>query len=168
MNLENKMIHIGTVVNTFGTKGFIKLVFAKDIKLVGDINLIKVIFYKNHNSSLIPLRVEKIEFKGLTLLIKFLDLNSINDVVKFKNLELYINDEFKILEKEIDWLQFEVTFNNQKGEITDFMNNGAQNLIKIKLVSEQKAFWVPMVDVYVKELILENKTIVLQNVEGLK
>ncbi|WP_036268842.1 ribosome maturation factor RimM [Mesoplasma seiffertii] len=167
MNLEKDLLHIGTIVNTFGTKGFVKVVLNKDIEVVNDLATIKLLFVKNTSGALQPLRVEKAELKRETLLFKFQDLNEINQVLKLKGLLIYglISDEIFEIKPLLE--SYQVIYNQEAGEIIETFNNGSHEVIKVSL-NNTKPFWVPLVEVYLETIDYQNEVIVLKNLEELK
>ncbi|AUF83655.1 16S rRNA processing protein RimM [Mesoplasma syrphidae] len=167
MNLEKDLLSIGTIVNTFGTKGFVKVVLNKEIEVINELSTIKLLFVKNISKSLQPLQIEKVEFKNEILLLKFVDLNEINHVIKFKGLQIYSLTSDRVFKYKPMMTSYKVIYNEEIGKILEAFNNGAHDVIKISLNS-QKAFWVPLVDVYFKKIDHEKQVIVLKNLEELK
>lgn len=166
--LEDNLLSIGTITNTFGTKGVVKLVLKNEIEVIGNLTTLKVLFHKTKVGALMPLQIESISQKGQTLLIKFINFNNINDVEKMKNYEIWCLNEPKIFAEALNFLTMKVKTETEMGIVIDIMNNGAQDLIKVQLDNCKKAFWVPVVDQFVQAIDEANQLITLQNVEGLK
>ncbi|UWD35416.1 16S rRNA processing protein RimM [Mycoplasma cottewii] len=164
--MNDKLIEFGTIVNTFGIKGFVKIVIDSDIT-IDDIKKINVIFVKIQNTFQV-LRVENIEQvqNKNFLLVKFLNLDNINQVVKFKNIRAYCSNEDNNILKVKSLIGFEFKSLKTNGIVVDYMSNSAQELVKIK--SDDKQFWVPIVDVYIDSIDWENEVIIAKDIEGLK
>ncbi|KNG79553.1 ribosome maturation factor RimM [Mycoplasma sp. HU2014] len=164
--MNDKLIEFGTIVNTFGIKGFVKIVIDSDIA-INDIKKINVIFVKIQNTFQV-LRVENIEWvqNKNFLLVKFLNLDNINQVVKFKNIRAYCSNEDNNICKVKSLIGFEFKSLKTNGIVIDYMSNAVQELVKIK--SNDKQFWVPIVDVYIDSIDWENEIIIAKDIEGLK
>ncbi|WP_031542968.1 ribosome maturation factor RimM [Mesoplasma photuris] len=165
MNLQKNLLNIGTIVNTFGTKGMVKMVISENTFINGDISEIKLVFTKKDSGSYIPLRVEEIQNKENNLLIKFVGLDSINDVVKFKNINLFFDNTDEIFIYETPLTEFICIYGNDKIKVIDLMNNGVQDLIKVSY--KLKEFWIPMVEMFVDNIDEQEQKIYLKNIEGL-
>lgn len=158
-----KYVYLGKCVNTHGIKGEIRilsnfldkeLVFKKNFKLYfGEEKCEEIInSYRKHK-----------EFDMVTLE----NINNINDVLKYKGKKVYfvredINNKEYILE---DLISFKIIDNEKTlGIIDDFMYNNGNVLLHIKA---EKNFYIPYNDFYVKKVDIDNKSVVVENVEGL-
>ncbi|AAT75899.1 16S rRNA processing protein [Mesoplasma florum L1] len=166
--MENKnLLSIGKIVNTFGIKGAVKIALEKSIE-VNDINGIKLLFIENTNNVIIPKQVESISMQKSHLVVYFKEHNHINEVEIFKGKKVkYLNDNdaFSIF---YDLTYYSVVYNKQNGKVIETMFNGNHDLVKVLLENEEKAFWVPLVDVYTNNIDDESRIITLKNIEGLK
>ncbi|ASZ09310.1 hypothetical protein CK556_03070 [Mesoplasma chauliocola] len=166
--MENKnLLSIGRIVNTFGIKGAVKIALDKNVKL-NDINKIKLLFIENANNIIIPKQVESVTMQKSHLVVYFKEHIHINEVEIFKGKNVkYLNDDgtFSIY---YDLTHYTIMYNLQKGQVTDTMFNGQHHLVKVLLENENKAFWVPLVDVYTENIDDESRVITLKNIEGLK
>ncbi|WP_369024662.1 ribosome maturation factor RimM [Mycoplasma capricolum] len=164
--MNANLIKIGVIVNTFSIKGQVKVILNSDI-MIDDLNKIDTFFIKT-NDNFQVLRIQEINLNKNKnyLIVKFLNLNNINDVVKYKNKEIYCLKNQNITQL-VSLINFKFTSFKTNGIIIDYMNNSHQQLIKVKS-EDLKEFWVPLVDVFIKEIDYENQTIIAKNVEGLK
>ncbi|WP_434343264.1 16S rRNA processing protein RimM [Mycoplasma sp. 06067-C1-B144P-99-0482-3] len=162
--MNANLIKIGVIVNTFSIKGQVKVILNSDI-VIDDLNKINTFFIKT-NDNFQVLRIQEINLNKNYLIVKFLNLNNINDVIKFKNKEIYCLKNQNITQL-VSLINFKFTSFKTNGIIIDYMNNSYQQLIKVKS-EDLKEFWVPLVDVFIKEIDYENQMIIAKNIEGLK
>ncbi|EXU60417.1 ribosome maturation factor RimM [Mycoplasma mycoides] len=164
--MNANLIKIGVIVNTFSIKGQVKVILNDDI-MIDDLNKIDTFFIKTNNNFQV-LRIQNITLNKTKnqLIVKFLNLDNINDVIKYKNQEIYCLKD-KNISQIISLIGFKFVSLKTNGIISDYMNNTYQQLVKVKS-ENQKEFWVPLVDVFIKEIDYQNKVIIAKDVEGLK
>jgi ribosomal 30S subunit maturation factor RimM len=101
--------------------------------------------------------------------VKFREDGIAEEQPKHKDVLLAIADEAEVTEaEELDELiGYKVLFADKVlGEVQDFFFNGAQQVLQIADVGQPELL-VPYVDYYVMAVMVELKSIVLQNAEGL-
>ena len=107
--------------------------------------------------------------------MKFEGIDSINDIIPLKGELLFVDDEVirETLEEDeflIDELVGLEVFDNADGKKLGFVigvsNNGATDLISVK-TNSKKICLVPFVNAIVPVVDLENKKIIINNLEGL-
>lgn len=158
-------LKLGKIVGTHGIKGELRiksdfekkeLVFKKDF----------IIYFGTHleNHKIMSYRVHK----GFDM-VTIDDFNNINEVLKYKGLEVFIkqsdldlkNDEVIINEL----IGYNVYFNDEKyGKIIDFVYNKVNNLLLIK---NKEEYYIPYHMDFIEKIDKNNKNIYLKNVEGL-
>lgn len=155
-----KYIKIGKIVNTHGIKGEIRLrsnfqykdkVFKTNMNIfIGKDKVNKVInTYRPHKT------FDMITIKGI---------NNINDVIKYKSKDVFINEIDLILENnEIlieDLIDYEIFNNNEFiGTVVNFMNNSAYDLL---ILDNGKK--IPFLDEFI--IKIEKKKIYVNLPEG--
>ena len=150
------MYYVGKIVNTHGIKGEVKiisnikhkdLVFKKDNYLKVNNDLLKINSYRVHKN-----------FDMVT----FLDINNINDVLKYKGEKVYFDKkDLDILFYE-DYIGMEVYTDHLIGKVIDIISNNAQDILVIK--NDSKKYYVPNIDIFVK---IKNNKIYINEIEGL-
>ena len=81
---------IGQIVNTYGIKGFVKVVpFTDDVKRFEDLKQV----YVDYKGNLILVNIEEVSYSKANVLLKFKEFPDINMVEKLKN--CYIKIERK-------------------------------------------------------------------------
>ena len=158
-------VYIGELVNTHGLKGEVKIisdfkekdkVFKVGNKIYTGINYdcLEITSYRRHQN------YDMVTFKGI---------NDINDVLKYKGSNAYINrEEYKFdgyLYEDI--IGLDVIIDNKKyGVVDTFLFSTAHPIIVIKDKDNNKHF-VPYIDEYVKEINLEKHEILIEVIDGL-
>lgn len=154
------MLKIGRVVNTHGIKG--------EVRILSDFEYKDIVFksgnhlYINKDELIITShRVHK-EYDMVT----FSGVNNINDVLKYKGYDVYINkDEFKfpsLLDEEL--IGIKVYFKNKNiGILKQIQKNKMQKLLVI--YNGNKDILIPYVDEFIESISLSK--IVLKEIEGL-
>jgi len=155
------MIYIGKIVNTHGIKG--------EVKIISDFKHKNLIFKKNFvfyvdNEKLVVKSYRKHKIFDM---ITFDLINDINDVLKYKGKDIYINRE-DIKEKIIlneDYIGLEVYSDRYIGIVTEIMKNPAHDILVVN--NNGKINLIPNVEEFVKSVELENKKIHINEIEGL-
>ena len=80
-------LEIGQIVNTYGIKGFVKVVpFTDDVKRFEDLESV----YIDYQGKLLLVNIEEVSYSKANVLLKFKEFPDINMVEKFKNCYLKI------------------------------------------------------------------------------
>ncbi|AGJ90687.1 ribosome maturation factor RimM [Mycoplasma putrefaciens] len=164
--MNHKLIEFGTISNTFGIKGLVKIVIDSDV-IIDDLKKIDVMFTKQQNTFQV-LRVENINLvqNKNYILCKFFNIDNTNQALKLKNARVYSSNRKNNISKIKSLIGFKFESDKTIGTVVDYMNNKSQELVKIK--AEDKLFWVPIVDLYILLIDWENEIIKARNIEGLK
>lgn len=155
-------LNIGKFTNTHGIKGEIKVVskFKYKDKVFNTKNF-KVYIGKNYD----VFEVESYRVhKGLDM-VKFNNINNINDIEHLKGSNIYIIEEDLVLESNEfvneDLIGLEVIFNEEVvGTVVEIMNNSVYDL----LVTDTDKY-VPILDNFIEEVFED--AVVIKNAEGL-
>lgn len=170
----NKQVKVGLIVNTQGLKGDIRVYPLTDYK--ERFQELKEVYINPSNP--IELNIEKVRYKKNLVILKFKNLDSINDVEKYKDQYLYISEkELRKLPRDtyyiIDIIGSKVydDKNIYLGEIIDVIQNSAQDIYVIALdksvTSTQDKLLLPAVKEFIKNIDLEKKTIKVTLIEGM-
>ena len=156
------MIHIGKLVNTHGLKG--------EVKIISDFKYKLDVFKKGNN---IYIGEDKLEINSyrphqIYDMLTFKGINSIDDVLKYKGMEVYIDrSEYEfdgILDEDI--IGMEVYAGNKLiGKVTEIFKNKVHSILVIE--KNGNINMVPYVDEFIKNIDLENKKIEINIIEGL-
>lgn len=153
-------IYIGKIVNTHGIKG--------EVRIISDFSKKEEVFKKDNTlyigSKKTPLTINSYRIHKKFDMILFKEINDINDVLKYKNMNVYIkkNSINEFYEEEI--IGYDVKITNIIGKVEDIINNGMQKLLIIK---GKKKYYVPFVDAFINKIDREEKILYINNIEGL-
>lgn len=166
-----KLISVGKILNFHGIKGEVKVGYTKGKEQLIE-SLEKVFVTKNGIQK--EYTVKSVRFHKQFALIKFEEINSINDVEEIKGFEIKIpkeQAESELTEDEFfvsDLIGAEV-FNvdgEKIGEIKDVGTNGANEILEITDSNDQNHL-VPFVKELVPVVDLNKHQIVVKDIEGL-
>lgn len=167
----NDFVSIGKILNFHGIKGEVKVGYTQGNEKL--LLSLKKMFLKL-NSEIVVLNIEIIRFHKKFALIKFKELNSINDVEKYKGLNLYsVKAELKAslqsneyLVSDLEGMKVYNQFDDYIGEVDAVGENKANGLLSIKDMNG-KLYLIPFVNAIVPEIDVENRRILINQIEGL-
>ena len=168
--MKNNFVSVGKVLNFHGVQGEAKLGYTKNRE---DFlaNLKEV--YVQQNCEYKLLEIERIRFTPKCGIIKFKGIDSLNDILEYKNQLLFVDestvreflDEDEFLIDELVGLD---VYDGEKkiGAVVGVSNNGASDLLSIKTLSK-KISLVPFVKAIVLSVDIKARKIQINNIEGL-
>ncbi|MBD9223459.1 16S rRNA processing protein RimM [bacterium] len=168
--MKNSFVSVGKVLNFHGVQGEAKLGYTKNRE---DFlaNLKEVYIQQNGEYKL--LEIERIRFTPKCGIIKFKGIDSLNDILEYKNQLLFVDESTvrEFLEEDeflIDELVGLDVYDGEKkvGAVVGVSNNGASDLLSIKTLSK-KISLVPFVKAIVLSVDIKARKIQINNIEGL-
>lgn len=167
---KNNFVSIGKVLNFHGVQGEAKLGYTKNREKFLS-NLKEVYIQQNGEYKL--LEIERIRFTPKCGIIKFKGINSLNDILEYKNQLLFVDESTvrEFLEDDeflIDELVGLDVYDGGKkvGAVVGVSNNGASDLLSIKTLS-RKVSLIPFVKAIVLSVDIKARRIQINNIEGL-
>lgn len=169
--MEQKMLEIGQIVNTFGVKGMVKIVpYTDDITRFDNLKTIYVV-QKNKN---VEYEIEEIKYHKNMVLAKLKGVNTMNDAEMLKQSSIQIKRENAIpLEEDtyfiVDLIGLEVITddtNTKLGNIVDIYNTGSNDIYVVK-DELGKQILLPAIAEVIKKIDIENKMVVVHLIKGL-
>lgn len=167
----NNLVSIGKILNFHGIRGEVKIGFTS-----GKEDLIKNLkqVFVFQNDVKLTYDVESVRFHKTFAIVKFKQINSVNEVLAVKGLLLHITEDTlkaKLQKDEFlvsDLLNLDVfdTEGNKIGRVADLGENKATDLLEIEKENGMR-FMVPFVKEWVPEVDLENKKIVIKLSDGI-
>lgn len=153
-------IYLGTIINTFGIKGYLKI--SSSFELIDKaLKINNKIIIDNIEYNITDYKPHKIFH-----LIKLNNLDDINKALVFINKKVYINREELNLKKEEylyqELIGLDIYDNNNKiGIVTEviYSNN--------PLIKVDDSFYIPLKGNYINKVDLKNNKIITNNVKGL-
>ncbi len=164
-----KFLEVGKIINTHGLRGDVKVVAWTDSP--EDFEDIPVVYIKKKTGNE-KLTVSKIKYQKNNLIVKFKEINDINEAEKYKGLIIYADrDDLWELEDGVyyiaDLIGLDVYDESGKiGVIADVFNTGANDIYDVKR-DGKKNLLLPVIDDVVKEIDIENGRVTVHVMEGL-
>lgn len=164
-------IKIGKIVNTFGIKGELKIISFTDFdeERFGKGNMIYILC----DDKYLPFTIASFRYHKQNILISFENMNDINLVEKYKNLDIYVNvkdihhlaeGEYYFFElKDLDVYNMD---NKLIGKVLKVEEGLAHNNLRIELNDGKKCL-VPYVKAFIHKVDLEQNKIWIKTIEGL-
>lgn len=157
-------IYIGGLVNTHGIKGEVRIL--SDFKYKNDVFKHGFNLYIGKDKIKETINTYRVH-KNYDM-VTFIGINDINDVLKYKGMNVYINKEELnidgILDEDI--IGMKVYSNNKEvGTVTEIMKNVAHDILVIE--KDEKRSLVPYIDEFIEKIDVDNKRIDIKEIEGL-
>ncbi|MBB6432302.1 ribosome maturation factor RimM [Leuconostoc carnosum] len=171
MTNTDNLFKVGTIVNTHGIRGEVKIMaitdfpenrFKKGVELQIDTK-----------QGLVPMTVQSSRLHKNMWLVLFEGITNINEIEKYKTDDIYVaSDERQELEDDeyyydeiIDSRVVDLT-GNVIGIVSEIMTTGANDVWVVKREGQPDAL-IPMIDDVVKSVDVDNKLITIDALEGL-
>ena len=165
------MLKVGIIASTHGVKGEVKVYPTTD-----DVNRFKNLkqVFLDNGSEKILLEIEGVKFFKQMAILKFKGIDSLDDVVKYKQKELYI------LRKDVVKLKADEYFiadligigvfdeqGSKLGELIDVMSTGANDVYIVQMQDPEKELLIPAIKECILNIDVEQKQMVVHLMEGL-
>ncbi len=169
-NLQ-EYFEIGQIVNTYGIKGFVKVVpFTDDVKRFENLKNI----YIDYKGNLILMTIEEVAYNKNNVLLKFKELPDINMVEKYKGCFIKIkrSDAVKLPKDSYfiaDLIGIEVQTEEGRilGKVDDIFKTGSNDVYVIK-DELGKQILLPAIKDVIKNIDVENKKMIVNLIKGLE
>ncbi len=163
-------ISIGKIINFHGIKGEAKVGYSDK----SHIERLKSVFLDNDNKKIL-LNIETVRFHKNFAIVKFKEINSINEIVEFKGKNIYIskedlNKKLKKNEFLIDDLIGLKVFDNEEnyiGTVEEIQKNIAHDILCIKSNLKEDLILIPFVSEIVPIVDIKQNKIIIKPIEGL-
>lgn len=165
-----QLMEIGQIVNTYGIKGFLKVVpYTDDITRFENLKSI----YVETKNSLKTFIIEEVKYSKNLVLLKLKGIDDINTAEIYKNCYLKIDrkDAVELPEDSyfiIDLIGITVyTDNNEElGNIVDVYSTGANDIYVVKNELGKQVL-LPAIGDVIKNVDIQNKKMIVHLIEGL-
>lgn len=164
-------LKVGKIVNTHALQGEVRVISNSDFK--EERFKTGAALFINYHGDYIPVKVKTHRVNKRFDLLKFVDLYHINDVEKYKGCEILVDatnlkelDDQEFYFYEIIGCKVKTTDGVILGEIIDILQTGANDVWVIKRKGEKDVL-IPYIEDVVKAVDIENKTVIIELLEGL-
>lgn len=169
--MEKDLFNVGKVINTHGIKGEVKIQRITDFEERFEPG--QLLYWVNDKQETKPLVVRSHRVhKGFDL-VSFEDHPSINDVEVYKNGQLMVSEEHQEELDEHEFYFHEVIgcsvflqSGEELGEVKEILTPGANDVWVVKRNGKPDAL-IPYIEPVVKEVNIEEQTIIIDPIEGL-
>lgn len=169
--METNMYDVGKIVNTHGVQGEVRVIRITDFE--ERFNPGSIVYVVKENDKPLPLTIISHRTHKDFDLLKFEDLDDINQVIHFKEALLKIKEEQLTELPEGEYYHHEIvdcemyTVEGQKlGTITEVLVPGANDVFVVKQ-STGKELLIPFIKDVVKKISIEEKKVIIKVMEGL-
>ena len=167
---NSNFISVGKILNFHGVQGEAKLGYSKNKEAF--LSKLQTVYIQSGDEYL-PLEVVRIRFTPKCGIIKFKGIDSLNDILEYKNKLIFVKESTarEHLEEEeylIDELVGLDVYDEDKkvGSVVGVSNNGASDLLSVK-TGGKEVHLVPFVKAIVLSVDIQNRKILINNIEGL-
>ena len=168
--MKNNFVSVGKILNFHGVQGEAKLGYSKNredfLAELKEVYVQEGIEYK-------PLEIVRIRFTPKCGIIKFKGIDTLNDILEYKNKVIFVKEETarEHLEEDeflIDELVGLDVYDGDKkvGAVVGVSNNGASDLLSVKTLNKNISL-VPFVKALVLSVDIKGRRIQINNIEGL-
>lgn len=166
--MENYTI-VGMITNTHGIKGELKV-----FPLTDDMERFNYLKQAYIGEDKTKVNLEKVRYHKNLAIIKFKEYNDINEVKKFKDNYIYVDDEEKvILPKDhffiydlIDSQVFDME-SNLIGTLVDVLKGSSNDVYVVKNLGKNKEYLIPAVKQFIIKVDILEKKIIINPIEGM-
>ena len=167
---KNSYVSVGKILNFHGVQGEAKLGYSKNRESF--LSKLKEVYVLSDGEYKL-LEISKIKFTPKCGIVKFKGIDTLNDILQYKNQLVFVKEETarEFLEEDeflIDELVGLDVYDGDKkvGAVVGVSNNGASDLLSVKTLSK-KISLVPFVKAIVLSVDIKNRRIQINNLEGL-
>lgn len=166
----SKYISVGKILNFHGVRGEAKVGYSKSQQ---DFLMSLDMVYVLYNEEYLPLNISSIKFNNKFAIIKFENINTVNDIVVYKGCLLFVKEQ--TIRENLDEDEFlidelvgmTVMANDKKvGVVVGVSNNGQSDFLSVK-TETKKVSLVPFVKAIVLNVNIKEKIVEIDNIPGL-
>lgn len=165
-----EILEIGQIVNSYGIKGFVKVVpFTDDVTRFERLKTV----YVEQGKALKEYTIEDVKYSKNLVLLKFKGIDDINDTIALKNCYLKIDRSNAVkLEKDsyfiVDLIGLEVYSDENEllGILCDVFPTGSNDVYVVKN-EIGKQILLPAIKEVIKKVDLEDKKVIVRLIDGL-
>ena len=167
--MNEQLMEIGQIVNTYGIKGFLKVVpYTDDITRFEKLNNI----YIQTKKSLETVTIEEVKYAKNLVLLKIKGIDNINDAEIYKNCYIKIDrsDAVELPEDSyfiIDLIGIKVYTDEGEalGDVIDVFPTGANDVYVVKNELGKQVL-LPAIGDVIKNVDIQNKKMIVHLIEG--
>ena len=160
---------VGKIINSHGIRGEVKVYpFTNDIIRFDFLKLAYI------GESKILVNIESVKYHKGIVILKFKEYNDINDILKYKDSYIFVDDENRIILPKNHYFIYDLigcnvvdTKGNSIGILKDVLQEYSNDVYVIKDKNESNEYLIPAVKKFIKEINIKEKLIIIDPIEGL-
>ncbi len=163
-------ISIAKILNFHGIKGEAKIGYTnKEL-----VSRLKTVYLEKGNEK-VPFNVTSVRFHKTFAIVKFKEIDSINDLLEFKGKNIYLSKEK--VENSLDKNEYLINdliglnvFDNEEnfiGTVAEIQKSLANDIICVKQENRKDLILIPFVSELVPIVDIKTKKIIIKPIEGL-
>jgi 16S rRNA processing protein RimM len=164
----DNLLEIGQIVNSYGIKGFLKVVpFTDNVKRYDDLKTI----YIEKNKKLKEMEIEEVKYHKNLVLLKLKGIDDINQTLEFKNCYIKIDrkDAVELPEDTyfiVDLIGLEVITDEGEtlGKLIDVFPTGSNDVYVVKNELGKQTL-LPAIGDVIKKVDIQNKKMIVHLIE---
>ena len=166
----DNLLRVGVISSTHGIKGEVKVFPTTD-----DINRFKQLknVILDTGREHIDLEVQSVRFFKNMAIVKFKDIDNINDIEKYKGKDLLVTRENAVPLEENEYFVYDIIGSRvvtdqgeELGELSEILATGANDVYVVK-TKEGKEILLPSIKQCILDVNVEEKVITVHVLEGL-
>jgi 16S rRNA processing protein RimM len=122
----------------------------------------------------LKLHISSVSYKKGIPILKFKEYDNINDVIKYKNEYIYIDEKNRVELPEGHYFIYEIigcdvydNFQNIIGKVKDVLQLSSNDVYVVKDKDSDKEYLIPAIKDVVKAVDIKNKRIIIKPMEGM-
>lgn len=168
--MDKDLVSIGKITNFHGIKGELKVGYSKGKESqISNLKELYIVSFGKQEKH----KINSVRFHKNFAIIKLVKINSIDEAIEYKNALVkapkeaiaQVLEEDEFFNEDLEGLDVYDTNDKHLGTVKYVANQGAGDLLAI--VANNKQQLVPFVKELVPTIDLENKKIIINNIEGL-
>ncbi len=164
-------LEIGQIVNTYGIKGFVKVIpYTDDIKRFEELKTVYIVY----KGEMKLMTIAEVAYSKSSVLLKFNEVPDINTAEKYRNCIIKIprKDAAKLPENSyfiVDLIGLNVYTEDQRflGELIDVFKTGSNDVYVVKN-EDGKQLLLPAIKEVIKNVDIQNKKMIVNLIKGLE
>lgn len=160
---------IGKITNTHGVRGEVKIFpLTDDIERFG---YLKKAFIGENK---VKVNLERVRYHKNLAIIKFEEYKDINEVLKFKDNYIYVDEEERVVLPKDHFFIYDLiglqVFNMESkliGTLVDVIKGPSNDVYVVKDLEKNKEYLIPAVKEFIKEVNISDKKLIIDPIEGM-
>ena len=162
-------ITVGKIIGSHGIKGQVKI-----FPLTNDSKRFDFLNYAYIGEERILVHLENVKYHKNFAILKFKEYDNINDIEKFKNNFMYVDEKEKIVLEEDHFFIYELINSqvfdkemNLIGLLIDVIQGASNDVYVIQDNKNEKEYMIPAVKEFITKVDIKNKEIIIDPIEGM-